>query len=51
MLPEPKQVEWNADPQSLIVLKLCFQAQVLNRLYDYFDDSFLIQNDDEIIVA
>ena len=44
--PETKPEEKNAGQQSLIALKLCFQAQVLNRLYDYFDDSFLIQNDD-----
>uniref|UniRef100_UPI0040387402 helix-turn-helix transcriptional regulator n=1 Tax=Sporomusa silvacetica TaxID=55504 RepID=UPI0040387402 len=27
-------------------LKLRFQPKALNRLYDYFDDSYIIQNDD-----
>jgi len=43
---EAKPEEQNAGQQSLIALKLCFQAQGLNRLYDYFDDSFIIQNGD-----
>jgi len=30
----------------LVQLKLRFQAKVLNRLYDDFDDSFIIENDD-----
>jgi len=44
--PEARPEEQNAGQQSLVALKLCFQAQALNRLYDYFDDSFIIQNGD-----
>ena len=32
--------------QPLVQLKLRFQAKVLNRLYDYFNDSFIVKNDD-----
>ena len=32
--------------QPLIALELRFQSQAINRLYDYFDDSLLIPNDD-----
>lgn len=32
--------------QPLVRLKLRFQAKVLSRLYDYFDDSFIIKNQD-----
>jgi len=46
VLTEHQLDEWNTASQSLITLKLCFKAQVLNRLYDYFDDSFIIPNDD-----
>lgn len=46
VLPRPRVEEWNTAPQSLTLLKLCFKAQVINRVYDYFDDSFLIPNDD-----
>ncbi|HEY3424924.1 MAG TPA: WYL domain-containing protein, partial [Negativicutes bacterium] len=38
--------ETNDVSQPLVSLKLRFQANVLNRLYDYFDDSLIIQNDD-----
>jgi predicted DNA-binding transcriptional regulator YafY len=30
----------------LVHLKLCFQAKALNRLYDYFDDTYINQNHD-----
>ncbi len=46
VLPKPRVEKWNTAPQSLTLLKLCFKAQVINRVYDYFDDSFLIPNDD-----
>jgi predicted DNA-binding transcriptional regulator YafY len=45
VLPRPRVEEWNTAPP-LTLLKLCFKAQVINRVYDYFDDSFLIPNDD-----
>ncbi|MDF2635888.1 MAG: hypothetical protein K0R78_2762 [Pelosinus sp.] len=45
VLPRPIKEEWYSE-QPLIALKLRFKAQVINRLYDYFDDSFLIPNDD-----
>lgn len=32
--------------QPLVRLKLRFQAKVLSRLYDYFDDAFIIKNQD-----
>ncbi|MEG6584854.1 helix-turn-helix transcriptional regulator [Dendrosporobacter sp. 1207_IL3150] len=32
--------------QPLINLKLRFQPKALNRLYDYFDDTYITQNDD-----
>lgn len=33
-------------PQQLVHLKLRFQPKALNRLYDYFDDTYITQNDD-----
>lgn len=32
--------------QQLIYLKLRFQSKALNRLYDYFDDTYITQSDD-----
>lgn len=46
VLPRAKVKEGSSARQPLIVLKLCFKAQVINRLYDYFDDSFLTPNVD-----
>nr|WP_278331099.1 YafY family protein [Clostridium magnum] len=46
VLTEDPLKEWNTASQSLIPLKLCFKAHVLNRLYHYFDDSFITLNDD-----
>ena len=34
------------DSQALIPLKLCFRANVVNRLYDYFDESFITPGGD-----
>lgn len=45
-LPKQELKESTDVSQLLIFLKLRFQAKVINRLYDYFDDSFLKQNDD-----
>jgi predicted DNA-binding transcriptional regulator YafY len=33
--------------QPLVHLKLRFQSKTLNRIYDYFDDSYILQNDDD----
>lgn len=45
-LPDRKTGETKEISQSLVYLKLRFQSNALSRLYDYFDDSFIIQNDD-----
>ncbi len=44
VLPQPQQAESKSGKQSLVSLKLRFQAKVLNRLYDYFDDSLITHN-------
>jgi len=46
VLPEPEKEEMRGVSKPLIQLKLRFQAKVLNRLYDDFDDSFIIKNHD-----
>ncbi len=46
VLPQPQQAESKSGKQSLVSLKLRFQAKVLNRLYDYFDDSLITHNAD-----
>ncbi len=46
ILPLPEAEETKAVSQALVPLKLRFQAKVLNRLYDYFDDSVINQNAD-----
>jgi predicted DNA-binding transcriptional regulator YafY len=45
-LPGPGNEELSDDARPLVQLKLRFQAKVLNRLYDDFDDSFITKNDD-----
>jgi predicted DNA-binding transcriptional regulator YafY len=45
-LPAQAVEEKNAVQQELIDLKLRCKAQALSRLYDYFDETFLIPNDD-----
>ncbi|WP_378954742.1 helix-turn-helix transcriptional regulator [Pelosinus sp. sgz500959] len=45
-LPKQEPKESKDASQLLIFLKLRFQTKVINRLYDYFDDSFLKKNDD-----
>lgn len=45
-LPGPEAEERSAAQQPLIALSLRCQAQVINRLYDYFDESYLTPNDD-----
>lgn len=45
-LPKQEPKETNNVSQPPISLKLRFHVKVLNRLYDYFDDSFLSPNDD-----
>lgn len=42
----PEKIERSVNQQPLIALELQCQAQVINRLYDYFDESYLRQNDD-----
>ena len=42
----PEQAESKAGHATVVSLKLCFQAKVLNRLYDYFDDSLITPNAD-----
>lgn len=54
VLPETFEIKRSSQPhfedntlsQQLIHLKLRFQPKALNRLYDYFDDSYITQNDD-----
>lgn len=46
ILPLPETEGTKDVSSSLIPLKLRCQAKVLNRLYDYFDDSFIYKNDD-----
>lgn len=46
LLTEPSLKKWDTASQSLINLKLYVKSHVLNRIYDYFDDSFIIPNDD-----
>lgn len=38
-------------PPPDVRLKLRFQAKVLNRLYDYFDDSYIIKKDEDSFVV
>jgi predicted DNA-binding transcriptional regulator YafY len=45
-LQKAEEREKGVTPQPLIDLKLRCQAQVINRLYDYFDESYLTPNDD-----
>jgi predicted DNA-binding transcriptional regulator YafY len=45
-LKKPSSLEMKNNLQPFVQLKLRFQAQVLNRLYDYFNDSFIVKNDD-----
>ena len=45
-LPGPEAKERSTAQQPLITLSLLCQAQVINRLYDYFDESYLTPNDD-----
>ncbi|WP_245698027.1 helix-turn-helix transcriptional regulator [Dendrosporobacter quercicolus] len=45
VLPSRKEQEGHSR-QTLVRVKLHFKAQAINRLYDYFDDSFLVPNDD-----
>jgi predicted DNA-binding transcriptional regulator YafY len=45
-LPGPETEERSAAQQPLIVLSLRCQAQMINRLYDYFDESYLTPNGD-----
>ncbi len=45
-LPETNTKTTNNFSQPSLQLKLRFQAKVLSRLYDYFDDSFIVRNDD-----
>ncbi|GBG56984.1 DeoR family transcriptional regulator [Sporomusaceae bacterium FL31] len=33
-----------------VQLRLRFQAKVLNRLYDYFDDSYIVKKDDDFFI-
>jgi predicted DNA-binding transcriptional regulator YafY len=46
MLSGQETEDIKALPKPLVQLKLRFQAKVLNRLYDDFDDSFIARNDD-----
>ena len=46
MLPGPGTEEISGITKPLVQLRLRFQAKVLNRLYDDFDDSFITKNDD-----
>jgi predicted DNA-binding transcriptional regulator YafY len=46
ILPESEAKEISGVSKPLVQLKLRFQAKVLNRLYDDFDDSFITKNDD-----
>lgn len=46
VLLRAEEREKNVTPQPLIDLNLRCQAQVINRLYDYFDESYLTPNDD-----
>jgi predicted DNA-binding transcriptional regulator YafY len=41
-----ESIEIKNSLQSFVQLKLRCHARVLNRLYDYFDDSFIAKNDD-----
>lgn len=45
-LPGPETEASSVTQQPLIALNLRCQAQVINRLYDYFDESYLAPNDD-----
>jgi predicted DNA-binding transcriptional regulator YafY len=45
-IPPGPNTEAKDFPQPLVHLRLRFQPKALNRLYDYFDDSYIIQNDD-----
>jgi len=45
-LPGPETEESGVTQLPLIDLNLRCQAQVINRLYDYFDESYLTPNDD-----
>jgi predicted DNA-binding transcriptional regulator YafY len=45
-LPKKEINESNDISELFIFVKLRFQVKVINRLYDYFDDSFLSANDD-----
>lgn len=38
-------------PPPDVRLKLRFQAKVLNRLYDYFDDSYIIKKDEDTFIV
>lgn len=44
--PSGPTSETKSFPQPLVKLKLRFQPKALNRLYDYFDDTYITQNDD-----
>jgi len=46
MLSDPETEEIKYVTQPLVQLKLRFQAKVLNRLYDYFNDSIIVENED-----
>jgi predicted DNA-binding transcriptional regulator YafY len=46
LLPGPDTEELSNILKPLVQLKLRFQAKVLNRLYDDFDDSFITKNND-----
>jgi len=46
VLLKAEEKERSVTPQPLIDLNLRCQAQVINRLYDYFDESYLTPNDD-----
>jgi predicted DNA-binding transcriptional regulator YafY len=46
IMPGPETEEKNDISKPLVQLKLQFQAKVLNRLYDDFDDSFITKNED-----
>ncbi len=46
VLLRTEEREKNVTQQPLIDLNLRCQAQVINRLYDYFDESYLTPNDD-----
>ncbi|MFW2499926.1 transcriptional regulator [Clostridium diolis] len=46
LLSESSLKKWDTASQSFINLKLYVKPHVLNRIYDYFDDSFILPNDD-----